>query len=67
MSGNYPLDPRGKMDIELLITEVFLTPSIWDASDKQHSDRNVIVHQWKRIAEKLGVAGKFILAKLYCV
>ncbi|XP_042873236.1 uncharacterized protein LOC122253890 [Penaeus japonicus] len=44
------------MDIENLINEVSLTPCIWDASHKQHSDRTVIAQQWKRIAEKLRVS-----------
>ncbi|XP_063590396.1 transcription factor Adf-1-like [Penaeus indicus] len=44
------------MDIDNLITEVSMTPCIWDASHKQHSDRTVTAQQWKRIAEKLGVS-----------
>ena len=49
----------GIMDIEQLIAEVSFTPAIWDSSHTKHSDRTFIARQWRRIGDKLGVAGEF--------
>ena len=44
------------MDVELLISEVFQCPAIWDSKERKHSDRLYIAEAWENIGMKLGVA-----------
>ena len=44
------------MDVELLISEMFQCPAIWDSKERKHSDRLYIAEAWENIGMKLGVA-----------
>ncbi|GFQ98967.1 hypothetical protein TNCT_77011, partial [Trichonephila clavata] len=43
------------MNVELLINKVRENKAIYDASDKNHSNRNFIVYMWRKIGEELSM------------
>jgi len=47
------------MDVELLIVKVKENSAIYDASDKNHSNRNFIASVWKNMGEELNTSGEF--------
>lgn len=46
------------MDVELLILKVKENSAIYDASDRNHSNRNLISSVWRKIGEELNIPGK---------
>ncbi|GFR24853.1 uncharacterized protein TNCT_410441 [Trichonephila clavata] len=45
------------VNVELLINKVRENKAIYDASDKNHSNRNFIVYVWRKIGEELSMPG----------
>ncbi|GFQ68436.1 hypothetical protein TNCT_3691 [Trichonephila clavata] len=43
------------MNVELLINKVRENKAIYDASEKNHSNRNFIAYVWRKIGEELSM------------
>ncbi|GFR06491.1 uncharacterized protein TNCT_659221 [Trichonephila clavata] len=52
------------MNVELLINKVRENKAIYDACDKNHSNRNFIAYVWRKIGEELSMPGTVILFHL---
>ena len=46
-----------KMDVEKLISEVYLRPAIWDKSRNDHANRNVLDKVLKEISHEMNLEG----------
>ncbi len=46
-----------KMDVETLISEVYLRPAIWDKNRNDHANRNVLDKVWKEISHEINLEG----------
>lgn len=54
-----------KMDINILISSVFVKNPLWDQSDSQHHNRYVLDKMWDEVADELKSTSKFLLMYLY--
>lgn len=46
------------MDIDNLISAIFVRSPIWDKRNKNHSNRNVVEKCWKEISKEVNAEGK---------
>ena len=53
------------MDIDSLISEIFVRPSLWDQKDKNHHNRFVLDKLWDEVAIKLNTTRKYKLWFLF--
>ena len=47
-----------EMDVELLISKVFLRKPLWDQKDRQHHNRFVLDRLWDEVAEEMKTTTK---------
>lgn len=47
------------MDVDILISEIFVRPPLWDQKDKNHHNRFILDKLWKELAVKLNTTRKY--------
>nr|XP_036220641.1 uncharacterized protein LOC106627975 isoform X2 [Bactrocera oleae] len=55
------------MDINMLISEVFARPALWDRKNKNYHNRMLVEHLWESVASEMNLQRELEVPPSLCV